>query len=590
MGASRRNQVPADSSWRLVEGENDSFDTSLAAEYSQDPLASGNSEGQPSQVSQLSGLSSQLSASQPFSIGGSQGDNLESFLDRAEDERLILCSPFRPSVPPSVRQDSRDNKVPHHRAPEPEPGPEREPDLVMPRLDMDGRSSSTSTARSRPGLRQRQGDQNQGRRPWEARDANASSAWQTRQAMTPYDKFTEHLSRALFGTLSWLLDVLGLVFHYAKKPIAVAVVLYLLYFALHLARTSAYTVLSPICRVPLMDRAGLPFCSDYYYRRWAGWNTSSQPVEFDGLMGMQDQFEEVLEKSAQGVSLPLEMKRSESSVRDLRMLVQFSSLPGKEELALEFDGYMEAARVASNDLQRFNSRVGFAVDHVIAINRHTARYLDGFATKQEEEAASGWLGRLAGRLLAPFQAADVFSEQRLLDQYVEHTAAVSDKIADLIVEAQAVLWTLARAEDHLDLMTAYVVRTQRVVQSRREDVLWTLRTLVGANMAQQRALDEDLAVLRRVDRDRAGAVEQVSSLVVELQRIQAGLDDLRDRVAAPRLAAGSGAKVPLAVHIETIDRGVERLEAARNRIRAVEEQKIEAVLKRGKAEKRIDMV
>ncbi len=59
------------------------------------------------------------------------------------------------------------------------------------------------------------------------------------------------------------------------------------------------------------------------------------PVEFDGLMDVQDHFEQVLEKSARGVSLPMEMKRSEQSIRDLRTIVRYSNLQSKEELVLE---------------------------------------------------------------------------------------------------------------------------------------------------------------------------------------------------------------------------------------------------------------
>jgi hypothetical protein len=67
---------------------------------------------------------------------------------------------------------------------------------------------------------------------------------------------------------------------------------------------------------------------------------------------------------------------------------------------------------------------------------------------------------------------------------------------------------------------------------------------------------------------------------MELESIQANLGDLRDRVAEPEIARDK-ASVPLSVHIETIDRGVERLEAARNRIRAAENDRIREALARG---------
>lgn len=66
----------------------------------------------------------------------------------------------------------------------------------------------------------------------------------------------------------------------------------------------------------------LPFCQ----------NVRSQPpppVEFDELMTVQANFEKVLEESAGGASLPLDMKRGEASIRDLRQLVRYSHLQSR---------------------------------------------------------------------------------------------------------------------------------------------------------------------------------------------------------------------------------------------------------------------
>jgi hypothetical protein len=278
----------------------------------------------------------------------------------------------------------------------------------------------------------------------------------------------------------------------------------------------------------------------------------------------------------------MEMKRSEASVRDLRTMVRYSALQSKEELVLEFDGFIDAAKAASNDLQRFNTHVGSAVDSVISINRWTSRYIDGLAAERSSQPCPA---RWAGWAFAPFQPAQ-FSERMLLDKYVEHTALVSDKIGDLIVEAQAVLMTLSKAEDHLGIIYDFVTRTQKSVQSRKDEIFWTLWTLVGANTRRIHNLNGQLSLLRQVDGQRAGAVRQVSELIVELEKIQAGLGDLRDRVAEPELVRGR-IEVPLSVHIETIDKGVERLEMARHRIRAVENEKIREVLARGKGDERL---
>lgn len=575
----RKQKVPIESSWRVVEGgENDSFDTSILRDTDDELVLSS---GNPSQLSPT-----QLSGSQPFSIGGSQDDNLQSFLSKAEnDEQVIMRSPFRPSVPQSVRQSSRDNMK--HRSPEPE--------FRFSTVDVDSprrpgvstRSSSSRTARpgdfSGTGLRRRQidsgGSPTKSRRRQEADDSGDGGPGGFGE------RFGAALPDVLYNILAWFGGVVGMAFSYAQKPLALALAIYFIFGGLIIAQNmvtkSLYSSLSPICRIPGVSYLDLPFCPTLVPKGGPP-QAGDKPVEFDSLMNVQERFEEVLEKSAQGVSLPMEMKRSEASVRDLRTMVRYSTLQGKEELVLEFDGFIDAAKTASNDLQRFNTHVGSAVDSVISINRWTSRYIDGLAAERQ---GRGWLERWAGWAFAPFQPA-VFSERMLLDKYVEHTALVSDKIGDLIVEAQAVLRTLSKAEDHLGIIYDFVTRTQKSVQTRKDEILWTLWTLVGANTRHLHNLNSQLSLLRQVDGQRAGAVQQVSELIVELEKIQAGLGDLRDRVAEPELVRGK-IEVPLSVHIETIDKGVERLEMARSRIRAIENERIREVLARGKGEERL---
>ena len=571
MPTTRSHDVPVESSWRMVEGgENDSFDTSIVRDDDEELILSSNP--------------SQLSGSQPFSIGGSQDDNLESFLSKAEnDEQVILRSPFRPSVPQSVRRSSRENMK--HRSPDPE--------FYMPTVEVDSprrgsnRSSRTIRAGEQPasqGVRRRQvisnGSPTKPRRRL-GPSQRSSETWQGGFG----DRLSRSFPAAVFDMLSWILGVISLAFRYAQKPLAVFLAVYFVFGGLiivqNMATKSIYASISPLCRIPGVSWLDLPFCPTVIPKDTPK-TSGKRPIEFDGLMDVQERFEEVLEKSAQGVSLPMEMKRSETSVRDLRTMVRYSNLQSKEELVLEFDGFIDAARTASNDLQKFNTHVGSAVDSVISINRWTSRYIDGLANERDSR---GWLGEWTSWVFSPFQPA-VFSERIVLDKYVEHTSLVSDKIGNLIVEAQAVLRTLSKAEDHLGIIYDFVTRTQKSVQSRKDEILWTLWTLVGANTRHLHNLNSQLSLLRQVDSQRAGAVKQVSELIVELEKIQAGLDDLRDRVAEPELARGR-VEVPLSVHIETINKGVERLEVARTRIRAIENDRIREVLARGKGEEQL---
>ena len=313
-------------------------------------------------------------------------------------------------------------------------------------------------------------------------------------------------------------------------------------------------------------------------------------------MSAQSDFEKVLEDSAAGVSLPMEMKRSEASVRDLRTMVKYSELPNRIELVDEFDQYIDTVRQVADDIQLFNTHVGSAVDNVISINRWTSRFIDSVAANRE--ANDNLLSRSVGWLFSPFQPV-VYDEQFLLDKYIEHTALVSDKIAALIVEAQAALRRLHQAENHLQLINEHVVAGGNAARAERGEIVGTglrqLWTLVGGNNARLHNLGARLDLLGRIERQRGEAVDRLVALVHDLGDIQSKLSDLRDRVAAPELLAASSAgrardhpaHIPLSVHIETINAGVDRLEAARSRIRAEENERIQQALVRARGETRM---
>lgn len=585
----RRQEVPTETSWRMVEGEHDSFDTSLVLD---DDIISSGRPSELSNLSQLSELSFQSSGD--WNIGGSQDNStIQDFISKANDERVIMRSPFQPSVPGAPRRSPRTNSKNNNNDEDSNKGSQSPgPEFYMPRVDVDGsrRNSSAGSARTiRPGdpqnVRQR--------RSANTRQAAPQHIFADPRPPPPPppsvgQRMSSSLPHALYEILAWAFGVVGMAFRYAQKPLALALAIYFIFGALILASNwlthSFYAAISPVCNIPGVSYVDLPFCPKMPDPAASGSGAGKDYVDFDGLVGIQERLPNVLEMSAQSVSLPLEMKRSEASVRDLRTMVRYSELRGKEELVLEFDGFIETARTASSDLQRFNVHVGSAVDSVISINRWTSRYLDGLAAAEDERR--GLLADLAAWAFRPFRPA-AFDERRLLASYVEHTALVSDRIAALIDEATLVLDALERLDGHLDLIHDWATRTHHDVAGSRSEVLLSLWTLVGANRGRLRGLDAQLRLLARVGAQRRDAVRQVVELKVELVRIQGELEELRERVAAPGLGAaglGPGAGVPLSVHVETINAGVANLEQARTRIRGVENDRIREAMLRGKDE------
>lgn len=301
---------------------------------------------------------------------------------------------------------------------------------------------------------------------------------------------------------------------------------------------------------------------------------ASAPVEFEQLMTVQSRFEELLEQSASSVSLPLDMKRSETSIRDLRQIVRHSQLQSRNELVLEFDGFIETARIASYDLQKFNSHVGRAVDNVLSTARWTQRVLDDISVKQSTRALVPSF--IHDKLLAPFQPLQ-FTESRLLDQYIQHTGLVSEEIERLLMEAQALLMVLQNLEDRLDVMHGIALRDNIHAQGSKDEILSQIWTVIGGNRAKLGKYNNQIRLLKQVGEYRKVAWAHVSGTILKLQGMGAELEELRERVGSAELLRDR-VDIPLAVHIESIRLGVERLEQGREAAREVEKSHVKRVL------------
>ena len=388
----------------------------------------------------------------------------------------------------------------------------------------------------------------------------------------------EKVSRFLHLLLSWFFDVVGGAFVALKTPLSYFIAAYLFVGALILLRNlftnSLAAALSPLCRLPGSSTL-VPLCRTAMSTTYSAPDT---PVQFDELMEVQSKFEDILSASAGGVSLPLDMKRGENSIRDLRTVVRHSSLHSKNELVLEFDGFIQTARIASSDLQRFNSHVGRGVDNVLATARWTKRVLDGIAM---HAASQGALASFVHeKLLAPFQPVVRFTEDALLDQYIQHTRTVEGEIERLVLEAQSVLQVLTNLEDRLDVIHNIATREDVRAQTSRQEVLSELWTLLGGNRQRVGKLDGQLHLLRQVNTYRQTAFAHVSGTMLRLQAMGAELEELRERVGGVELLGGKMG-VPLRVHIENIEMGVERLEEGRLRAKEVEGQTMRRAVEEG---------
>ncbi|QIW98282.1 hypothetical protein AMS68_003800 [Peltaster fructicola] len=369
------------------------------------------------------------------------------------------------------------------------------------------------------------------------------------------------IAQIILAVLSWALDIVRIAVNnpIVKYGFAAWLVVGIAIMGKNYATDSLYSALSPLCRLPMVPYLNLPFCESYLSGEIHG------PAEFDKLMQAQAQFEDVLSSSAHGVMLPLDMKRSEAGIRDVREVVQYSSLPSRNELVFEFGNFIEGARQAGLDLSRFNMRIGHAVDRILSTNRWTLQVIEGVA---DHDASRGSItGFISDNLnvFAPFQTV-ALSRDTLLDQYLRHTSAVEEQVLVLIENAELLLRDLEHLDNRLDVIASIVARDGITVEGNKEALFATLWTKLGGNRLTVAKLEKQLKLLREVGQYRKLAWAHVSGTIVKLQAIQHQLEDLRERVALPETV---GYKVPLEVHIQNINLGIERLERERDASRRI---------------------
>ena len=453
-----------------------------------------------------------------------------------------------------------------------------EPELVMPPIIHEDTSARARSKRLQPEPKKRTA------RTATEKFLDSKSAVQSRtrgkaaQSTDTDDgsRVLENIFDVLGSIAEWGLDIVSGALKNLKKPISwvLAAYLFLGMFTLlqNMLTRSVYSALSPICRIPGSSFFNLPMCQSKYEGPTI--EGVAAPVEFDELMTVQSHFEEIMEQSASGVSLPLEMKRSETSIRDLRQVVRFSQLHSRNEMVLEFDGFIETARIASYDLQKFNSHIGRGVDIVLSTARWTERVLDDMALKRSTRGIIP--GFINDKLLAPFQPLQ-FTESRLLDQYIKHTRVISEEIEQLLVEAQALLMVLQNLEDRLDVIHGIAMRDNIHAQGSKDEILSQLWTLLGGNRGALGKYNNQLRLLKEVGNQRKVAWAHVSGTILKLQAMGAELEELRERVGSAELLRDR-ADLPLAVHLESIRLGVERLEEGRKKARELESGHVRRVL------------
>ncbi|MCJ1296118.1 hypothetical protein MMC34_007683 [Xylographa carneopallida] len=496
------------------------------------------------------------------------GDRGESSTDQSSDSSTLAVSSPKPPLrkvghtkaPSGIQQDSSatypagHGSVEHKTSPASPRKPGRgrpkksiaagqEPELIMPSIHEETTRHFRSEVRKRKNPQTKSTTWTKWASPTQDTDTNTSQV-------------IESFVKVAFR---WAFDIIGGALGYAKTPLSYALAIYLLVGLMVITRnmltSSIYSALSPICRIPGASLLHLGICQSPVPVNNKG--NTVPVVEFDQLMETQSKFEEILEETAAGVTLPMDMKRSEASIRDLRQLVTYSNLRSKDELLYEFGTFITTSGTAANDLMNFGARVGSSVDKMLSMNKHTKRVLEGMA---ERDATQGAISLFfSNNFLAPFMPIK-FTEDLLLDQFSKHSQGIQKEIDRLIDDGMALQLTLKYLEDQLENIYGISVRDNNEAQFSKDQVLSQLWTILGGNRTKLSKFESELKLLQKVNTYRMNAAGYVGGTLLKLQAIRSELEVMRETVSSGELET-----VPLSVHIDTIQQGMDRLQMGRDR-------------------------
>lgn len=385
-----------------------------------------------------------------------------------------------------------------------------------------------------------------------------------------YENILSPVTRYLVGVFGHTMGNLQPLFGLA---LAVGVLVFGIQLAIGSARSSLTMALTPVCLIPGSSYV-LPFCAT---------TAEDNPrVDFEGLLHAQTGLEDILDAAKDTSTLPSTIKDSELAIRDLRGLVRHSRLPSRHQLGMEFDNFIQTANDASMDLSRFNSRIGATVDRVIATNTWTRVVLTGIS---EQEASYGALDRVYDTLTRPFVAPPPTLQERIFDQYSLHVSKNAEEITKLIDAGVALHSVLQYLDGLLDTIYQIAINDDASITKDQEELLTQLWTIVGGNKSKLNTNNKKLMLLRNVSAYRKKALTHVSETLLKLREVQAELENLREGVEAPSVL-GYRNELPISYHLDLIDRGVDRLRAARGESMRVEGETYRNLVGRGKEERR----
>lgn len=380
-----------------------------------------------------------------------------------------------------------------------------------------------------------------------------------------------------------LLCILGtfkVMFRLIKKPIKLIIYLVLFMFILNFIApfigSLFISTVAPVCYSSVLSRTS--WCQGLL---WSVSKGRYDKPNFDELVKIQMEFDNILDNVGLGAHLGMGMKKSEVAVRDLSAAVSVSDLRSKRQLESSLDGLASSMKEVVPLFSKLDAAMEGTADYIIIVDDLAIKTLqaakDVRATEDEKTSTS-----LVLRALWPFNSPST-SDVEILDAFVYAATTLEHDVARLIELSTGVSQRLDTIEEQLDTINRIVYKEKRYNKDKNATLLAELWSMLGGNKAKLAMFKSNFALLADLQRYHKTAVEQVGSIAVHLRDLSDHLGQLQGGV---RTTVGSSVSdhkgrrktTSLEANIEMLHKGITRLTSSRGKAKQRKEHLLQRIV------------
>ncbi|CAK5273986.1 unnamed protein product [Mycena citricolor] len=359
----------------------------------------------------------------------------------------------------------------------------------------------------------------------------------------------------------YFLDVFRRAIMLLRIPLSALLFLWMLAFLIGLMSHSIRAAFRPLCFIPGLGSSSL--C-----RPHGAAPTQSAPrwADFPSLVDMQSAtVDQLLDETSSGSALALQIKKAEMATTDLVTLVGVSELRSRDILSDALRTFVDDARTTGRSLNKLSSKVSGAVDGIMAVNDYALLTIEG---AHQKPAPPIW-----GSLI-PWKSS-TSKTAIILDAFEDSMNYLSFTLQRLVVEFELSMRNLDNLEEKLSVLHEMVTREDVSLSSAKSELLSELWTILGGNRRKLRGYENHLGLLKGLGQYRKQALMHVVSALQALTQMSEDIENLRERLAAPEL---TGSRIPVEVHIKSIQSGLERIKEGRAKAKEKETDAVRRIL------------